>query len=129
MDRIRHYYIDSKEVDENKFFETFKDPNNLLSLSVTYEKVKTIDELKDEIEVLKKENLDLKLQLEIARTFKDNHQTPPFDPTKNPCIIGDKPDWWRNSPVISYPDWTVRLENMPTYNVTTTSTDYKIVES
>lgn len=128
MDRITHYYVDSKEVDKNKFYETLEDPNNLLSLAVTYEKVKTIDELKDEIEVLKKENLDLKLQLEIARTFKDNYQTPPFDPTKSPWIIGDKPDWWR-TPVISYPDWTVRPENMPTYNVTTTTTtDYKIVE-
>ena len=129
MDRIINYYVDGHEVSKTEWYDKLNDEENLSQLSVTYEKVETIESLKKKIESLEKEIQSLKLEKEIKdKINKTEPLTIPSDPYPFPWTspnTGDRYPWYPNIIYCERADWTVRPENLPQYCTTFTSSNIK----
>ena len=127
MDRITTYFIDGIEVSKTEWYNKLEDENNLLTLSIVYEEVETIDSLKKKIDKLEKEIESLKLEKEIKdKIDKIEPLTIPSNPY--PWTFpntGDKYPWYPNIVYCERADWTVRPENLPQYGTTFTSSNTK----
>lgn len=94
MKRIEIYYVGDQRVSKETWYATLVNKTNLQPLKVFYEeKEKTIEDLSEENEYLKKE---------IARLLMEKEND-----TYTPHIMHG----------VCYPDWTVRPENLPRYEI------------